>query len=675
MRHLLARFYALIQRHAPYPPAVQVVAVLGLCAALIGVLRTSPITDAAASDHFWWLIGLLGVQLIAVLLIPIRRLPTWVQVVILSAQTAATAFAQTLAPTPLLDYVFLSIVLQAISLFGLWLWIPFAVAVWAIWNGRLIIASNSVLAWLQSNLALAFPATCVIIAAIIYVRQLRRSEQAQQMLQQMQQRYDALALALRDLQQRAALEERGRLLHTVGNEMQLALARAELTMSSAMSQAQSNVQATVQQMRAAAGQVIERLRSQIAALRLGEPAPPPLPFNAATPPTGDEAVIGRVLNIVLTWVLPSIFAVLALTLIAIQHRFTAELALPIVMLVALLFCTYVCTQLVHNPVLLQIGLAGQTFAVVVLSLLTQLLPLLVGMLLVFWQMGTRLSTAQIALFLVGVPAALVLFISRLYPIELEFESLLIVGVAAVAVGGPLVLARRQFDERRQAEWRLALLGAEIEQQTAEAGALAAATERARLAREFHDDLGSQLMLINVQLQLAEELADEDPAAALEQLKLSREQLHNAWRCVNMLADAEIVTTGATLAADLDALVAQSRLGSTATFRLRLDASLQSLPDQVATAIYRTVQEGLTNARKHAQPHEVDVHVDVHGGFVAVTVRNDGVVYAGAPGPSSYGLLGLRERAEELGGGCEGAPTPDGGWRLRMVLPVDERAAQ
>jgi signal transduction histidine kinase len=103
--------------------------------------------------------------------------------------------------------------------------------------------------------------------------------------------------------------------------------------------------------------------------------------------------------------------------------------------------------------------------------------------------------------------------------------------------------------------------------------------------------------------------------------------------------------------------------------------LQSLSDQVATAIYRTVQEGLTNARKHAQPREVDVHVDVHGGFVAVTVRNDGVVYAGAPGPSSYGLLGLRERAEELGGGCEGALNPDGGWRLRMVLPVDERAAQ
>jgi signal transduction histidine kinase len=287
-------------------------------------------------------------------------------------------------------------------------------------------------------------------------------------------------------------------------------------------------------------------------------------------------------------------------------------------------------------------------------------------------MGTRLTTPQIALFLAGVPATLTLLIAQVYPVELELESLMVVLVAAVAVGGPLVLARRQFDERKQAELRVALLGAEIEQQTAEASALAMASERARLAREFHDDLGSQLMLINLQLQLAEELAEEDPPAAIDQLKQSREQLHYAWQRVHSLADAELITTGATLAADLATLVAASQSGSPARLQLRIDGTLDTLSDQAATAVYRTVQEGLTNAHKHAAPTEVDVHVGQHGGFLTVTVRNDGVHTVAAPGPSSYGLLGLRERAEALGGGLEGMPLPHGGWRLRMVLPSDER---
>ncbi len=676
MRHTIAIIYRFLQRHAPYPPAVQGVAILVLCAAFLGALNTVATGAVVLPERFWAFGALLGVQLFAVLLLPIRRLPIWAQVTILSVQVLATAVAQMVIPSPLLDYVYLSIVLQAISLFRLWLWIPFAVAIWAVWNGRLIIASTSALVWLQSNLTLAFPATCAIIAAIIYVRQQRRSEQSQQMLQQMQQRYDLLALALRDLQQRATLEERGRLLQTVGSEMQTALARAELSVSTAMSQAQSNVQATVQQTRIAAGQAIERLRSQITALRLGEPPPPRRVLIAATVlVSGDEAVIGRVLNIVLTWVLPSIFAALALTLIALQHCFTADLALPIVTLVGLLFCTYVCTQLVDNPVLLQFGLAGQTFAVVVLALLTQLLPLLLGMLLVFWQMGTRLSTAQIAFFLAGVPATLTLLIGRFYPVEVELESLMVVGVAAVAVGGPLVLARRQFDQRKQAELHLALLGAEIDQQTSEASALAMTAERARLAREFHDDLGSQLMLINLQLQLAEELAAEDPAAALEQLKLSREQLHHAWRRVHTLTDAELITTGPTLAADLATLVAQSQAGSSAMVQLRIDEALDNLSAQAATAVYRTVQEGLTNAHKHATPNAVDLHVGLHGGFVTVTVRNDGVGNAAGPSPTSYGLIGLRERAEALGGGSEGMLLPDGSWRLRMLLPTDERFEQ
>lgn len=673
MRHPGAQLYAFVRRHTPYPPAVQGVALLIMGAALLNAL-SNPIYRADTVAERWWLmVALLVGQLLAVTIIPMRRLPIWLQLSVLSVQSVTTAVAQTLLSMPILDYVYLSIVLQAISLFRPWIWIPFAVAVWALWSGRLLIASSSALVWLQTNLAIAFPATMGIIAAIIYVRQLQRSEQTQQMLQQMQQRYDALTLALRDLQQRATLEERGRLLQTVGNEMQVALARAEQSVALAMGQAQANFQSTLQQTRAAATQAIERLRSQITALRLGEPPPMTHPL-AGTPAllSNDDAVIGRVLTIVLTWVLPSVFAALALALIGLQHRFTSDLALPIVLLVTLLFCSYVCTQLVRNPVLLQIGLAGQTFAVVVLAVITELLPLLFGLLLVFWQMGTRLSTGQIALFLAVVPLTLVGLISQIAPIQLEFESLMVVALAAVLVGGPLVLARRQFDQRKQVELRVALLGAEIEQQTSEARALAMAAERTRLAREFHDDLGSQLVLINLQLQLAEELAADDPSAAFEQLTLSRAQIQAAWQRINALTDANTITSGSSLAQDLAQLIALAQPNCAAQISLQIDGDLDEISTPVATAIYRAVQEGLTNALKHAAPSQIEVQVRMQSGYATVAVRNDGVRVNPTPRTSSYGLTGLRERAEALDGGCEAGLLPDGWWRLRVVLPTDMR---
>ena len=92
-------------------------------------------------------------------------MPRWLQIFFLVYQCGSAVIMQTLAPAPLTGYVYLSIVLQSIVLFPLWLWIPFAVSVYAVWSGLLAIATMNALTWLQGNLALAFPATCAIIAA------------------------------------------------------------------------------------------------------------------------------------------------------------------------------------------------------------------------------------------------------------------------------------------------------------------------------------------------------------------------------------------------------------------------------------------------------------------------------------------------------------------------------
>jgi signal transduction histidine kinase len=656
----------------PYPLAVQSVVVLALAGSPLSALGVE-----VAPWRLWTMAALSGAHLLAALFVPARWMPLWAQIVYMVAQVGLTAAAQALVAAPLVAYVYLAIVLQAMALFRPWLWIPFAVGVYLVWSGLLI--ATGLLTWLQNNLAIAFPATCAIIAAIFYLRQQRRSEQVQQMLQQVQQRYDSLAAGLRELQQRAIAEERSRLAETVVGEVQSALSRAEQTAASALAQAQTNLtrlQATVAQTRASAAGAVERLRGAVAALRLGEselPDPAAPTALVAVAGAADDAVIATTPNKVLTWVLPGVFVALALGLtLSAQWPVPAEHLVAVVLCSALLMAAYVFTQHTRNNLLLQAGLAGQIIAVVVMTAVTHTLPLLLGLLLVLWQLAMRLPLRQILIYLAGVPTALAVALPRWKPLEFSLDSVLVGAVATVAVGAPLLLARRQLERRKQAELRVALLSAEIEQQSAEVRALAVASERSRLAREVHDDLGSRLVLINLQLQLAEELAEEDAGAALEQLRGSRELLHQAWRSVLAVADAELPLAGGVgLRGALEELARPA--GQRPAVLLSLEGELDELPEPVACTVYRVVQEGLTNARKHARANGVDVQVVGVAGYVTVTVTND--ASQGAPPPAqpkggSYGLTGLRERAEALGGGMEAGPH-GAGWRLRVVLPAEE----
>ncbi|WP_161569247.1 sensor histidine kinase [Candidatus Oscillochloris fontis] len=665
-----------IERLTPYPLALQGVVAL--------VLIMTPLSGLSlphvGSSHYWAMCLLVALHLLATLTLPARRMPRWGQMFYLSLQVGGTALAQMLFPTPLFDYVYLVIVLQALVLFTPWLALIFALGVWAVWSGGVMMATASALAWVQSNLTLAFPATCAIIAATIYLRQHRRSEQAQQMLQQMQQRYDSLSTALREMQQIVALEERQRLAQMITSEVQAALARTEQSIATTLGQAQHNLawlQSAITQTRDAAGTAVERLRSAITMLRRSEeleqpPRAPIFALHFTTP--FDELIITSHSYRILNWVLPLIFVALSLLVTLTQHAFTSELIQGLLLLDALLLLAYIYTQRARHPLLLQIGLTGQTLAVVALAIMTQALPIMLGLLLVLWQIALRLPLAQIMLFLTTASSLVGLLLVRTQSLALDATSLLIAAVAAVTVLGPLLLARRQLEHRHQAELRAALLASEIEQQTAQNRSLAVAAERSRLAREFHDDLGSRLMLINLQLQLAEELINESSDEALAQLQASRDQLHAAWRSVLAVADAELPLTGANLRNALEDLVAQSRQGTAGEVRLTIHAKVEDLSPPLACTIYRTVQEGLTNAWKHARPTQITIEVLESEAQISVTIWNDT-----QPGTSisdhearcgSYGLVGLRERADALRGSCEAGPLAEGGFRLRLVLPVE-----
>ncbi|NJM07838.1 hypothetical protein HC891_19055 [Candidatus Gracilibacteria bacterium] len=235
--------------------------------------------------------------------------------------------------------------------------------------------------------------------------------------------------------------------------------------------------------------------------------------------------------------------------------------------------------------------------------------------------------------------------------------------------GPLLFARRHLSRRRQNELQLASLSAEIDEQTTTARALAAAAERARMAREFHDDLGSKLVLIHLQLQLAEDTLSDDPNQALEALEQSREQLRAAWQSVLSVTDAALFIHGVQIEPTLRNLVASCARSANSQISLRIDGPLDHVSPHIACTIYRAAQEGLTNACKHAAAANIEIALISETSYVQLTVSDDGCASSQSSG-GGYGLIGLRERAELLGGGFEAGPLIHGGFRLRLVLPID-----
>ncbi|MGK5549282.1 sensor histidine kinase [Streptomyces sp. URMC 127] len=201
-----------------------------------------------------------------------------------------------------------------------------------------------------------------------------------------------------------------------------------------------------------------------------------------------------------------------------------------------------------------------------------------------------------------------------------------------------------------------------------------ATERARLAREMHDVVAHQVSLISlqagaVQISTGDEQAREGARRIRE---LSVRTLEELRHMVGILraagADTEELTPQPRLA-DLPRLIELSALDVTYENTCAPEAGRS---EAVERAAFRTVQEALTNARKHAPGARVRVRLSEDAaGELLVEVRNgppDAAVPApGLPG-GGHGLVGLRERAQSLGGTLEAHATREGGFVVRAEFP-------
>jgi signal transduction histidine kinase len=255
--------------------------------------------------------------------------------------------------------------------------------------------------------------------------------------------------------------------------------------------------------------------------------------------------------------------------------------------------------------------------------------------------------------------------------------------------------------RSQLDW-LAERAARLEVERDQQASLAAAAERARIAREMHDVVSHNIQVMVTLADAAAAAHRSDPERAADAMRevssTGRQALTDMRRMLGVLRDEPAITRtdvqNASGTARRDALAPQPGLGDLDALveRVRgtgLTVSLERAgqPFEVSGAagltVYRIVQEALTNALKHAEdPVSVDVCLDFEDPDISVRVRDDGRSPAGVPEPGAngngrqshhngagggHGVAGMAERAAAFGGRLSAGPAPSGGWEVLATL--------
>ncbi|HEU4948238.1 MAG TPA: histidine kinase [Kribbella sp.] len=244
----------------------------------------------------------------------------------------------------------------------------------------------------------------------------------------------------------------------------------------------------------------------------------------------------------------------------------------------------------------------------------------------------------------------------------EFMFTLLLPLAAFLLGS-LERSHREHAEalRERTE--------QLERERIAEAARAAAEERARVARDMHDILAHAVSQMVVQAEAGPVVVRTDPARAEQAFEAiadaGRDAMVQLRRLLGVLKEDEAQRLPQPTLAQLPELV-----GGTA--ELEVTGEPRPVPPDTEIAVYRIVQEALTNTVKHAAAVHVAVRLDWTADELAVTVTDDG--RGGTPDATGgHGLVGIRERAAACGGTAEAGPRPGGGFEVGARLPYSEGA--
>jgi signal transduction histidine kinase len=252
--------------------------------------------------------------------------------------------------------------------------------------------------------------------------------------------------------------------------------------------------------------------------------------------------------------------------------------------------------------------------------------------------------------------------------SLSWREHVLDGIYGVLVAGMPIAIGLLIGARAQLAQKLVELAASRDREQQLRDDAVRAEERARLAREMHDVVSHDITLIAMQAGVLAASGESGNARQTAQVirQLSTRTLEELRSLVGVLRSGAADDGPQPGIGELDQLVR----GCEVPVQLTVDSVPEQLPAKVSAAAYRTVQECLTNVRKHAPGAAATVLILGDGDALNIQVRNDSPSRPVTPLPSGgHGLTGLAERARLLGGSFETAATDDGGFEVRATYPV------
>ncbi|EDX82839.1 Histidine kinase domain protein [Synechococcus sp. PCC 7335] len=246
-----------------------------------------------------------------------------------------------------------------------------------------------------------------------------------------------------------------------------------------------------------------------------------------------------------------------------------------------------------------------------------------------------------------------------------FDYVLNSTAAFIAVNSLIIFLCLTIISERKSRQREAALAQEVE-------LLAADLERARIARDIHDSLGHTLTSLDIQLELAQRLYERNSTGARQAIDISKllsgQSLQEVRRAVTTLREE---------AFDLNAAIANlvEPLKSDSNLVVENKLTLPKLPLQTSHQLYCIIKEGLENIRRHAQARVIGLYSWATPENIVVYIEDDGVGFdvglSATESGSRFGLRGMQERSQSIGGCMKIDSASKQGTRIQITVPYDQ----
>jgi signal transduction histidine kinase len=256
-----------------------------------------------------------------------------------------------------------------------------------------------------------------------------------------------------------------------------------------------------------------------------------------------------------------------------------------------------------------------------------------------------------------------------------YETMFALGGLFIGIRGRSLLREVYRINKEQLVWldkaheELKAAHAELQEATLHSMQYAALTERTRLAREIHDGLGHQMTSLIVQLQALELMLPNDPHTAAntvtELLKIARKGMEEVRVTVREWASDE---KGLGIIA-LRGLLSQTMMNSQIKFQLNEKGEFSEWSEDISIIIYRILQESITNVMRHSGASEVVVCIQETEQELSLVVSDNGRFADNTSSQNGFGVKGMIERCQSVGGTCIFSTNRQGGLKVKAIIPL------